>query len=442
MISEANFPLPKNVDAERAALGAMTLDNSVIAEVRSIVHHTDFAETPHQLIAAAIYELHNRQVQIEIVTLMDYLKGQGQLDAVGGFVYLAGLEQAVLSTSGAPQLARIVREKAQLRAIIDTAVHTIEQARSEDTEAAVICEATQRRLIDINIGSEQGGMATLGEVGQEALDWVRQTDQLKQEGRSWSEWRTGLEPLDAQIGGVERGSFLVLAARPSVGKTSLAIQIADDHESRGIPVAIFSQEETGEQVAKRFAALASGVPTNDRTANWCYHDQKQRYDEALRAMGARTIEINKATNLTTGKIATLARSSKMRNPELGLIVVDYLQLLSDRNERGESREQLVSRMSRGLKQLAIELRLNVLCLSQLSRSSEKENRPPRLSDLRDSGGIEQDADLVVFLHRPNQDMNGATYDIDAMVAKNRRGPVGTVKVRFLKSLTKFVSPQD
>jgi replicative DNA helicase len=421
----------------------MLLDNEIIAEVLECgITEGDFYLQPH----ATIFK-HQRKVWeetgiCELVQLVESLRAAGELEGVGGYEVVAALEQHVFTTGAAPEHARIVQEKANLRRLAKVGSALIADAVSERFEASNVTEHAMKQLLDVETGNARAQWSTPQQVAPEVLAAIERT---MQHGGPFG-IRTFLDGVDQVLVTMAPRDLIILGARPSVGKTAFGLEVILNNARAGLPVGIFSMEMGRDQLLLRMACSIAGVSLWKVRLGTINPVELGKIRNALSYLQGLPIHINDQVGLSVTQLRAQAMRMHARH-RLALIVVDYLQLMEGENTRGRSTNVIVNQQSRGLKKLAGELLLPVMALSQLSRDSEKENRKPRLSDLRDSGGIEQDADTVLFLHRDkNPEAEERAREAAAsgqyipaeqrasitevLIAKNRQGPIGVRKVLY------------
>jgi replicative DNA helicase len=442
--------LPQNLDAERSVLGSMLLDNGIIPDIMELVGAEDFHQASHQVIFRRLVELYDAQKPVELTTLSDLLRRHNELDATGGYLYLANLEQFVVSTGVAAEHAGIVREKSLLRRLM-VATETIRREASEERQSAPeIVEMAEKLIFDVSHEVNTGTFSDMEEMMEITLEEI--TSLYGRHGATHG-LQTGFLDLDKLIGGFDNTALVILAARPSIGKTAFALNIVRNVAMNNIPVAVFSMEMGKEQLNMRLLCSEARLSAHKIKTGYFRENEFQMLKETAARMSHVPILIDDTAGLTLLQLRSRARRLKAQRPDLGLIVVDYLQLMQSPSSRRESnRQQEVAEMSRGLKILAKELRVPVVALSQLSRNIEqrgtkKEAARPMLSDLRESGSIEQDADIVMFIHRERTETmaekDGQRIDKNApipseiIVGKNRNGPTGTADMLFFPDITRF-----
>jgi len=437
----------EDLAAERAVLGAVLADNAVIADVGKIVQPDDFANPAHAQIFAAMLGLDSAQRTVDHLTLAEELKTRGQLASVGGPAYLMGLDQVVPVAANAGQYAEIVRDQAVRRRLATVGREIQELASSEVGELAALLDEAERRVFVIADKRREGELRPVRELMERTLDLL---DKMKMSSSGVTGISTGYLDLDQQLTGLHAGELIILAARPGVGKTSLAMNIAtnvalDKQEPRA--VGIFSLEMPADQLLMRLLACSARVDMKKlRGGRLSPHDE-EKFQEVAGSLYNAPLYIDDTGALSPFDLRAKARRLKQKDPSLGLLVVDYLQLMHQRG-RVESRQLEVAEISRALKQLAKELSVPILALSQLNRKvEERKGGKPMLSDLRESGAIEQDADVVLFIHKEDEPGDGegggevrqGTVPVELIVAKQRNGPTGSIDLIFLSEYTRFES---
>ena len=430
-------PLPNNLDAERSILGAILLDNNALNTAIEALKAEDFFLPQHRHVFQQMITLGEAQHAIDLVTLTEELHRVGELEAAGGAPYLASLVDGVARVSNVEHYARIVKEKAVLRNLIH-ATHNIQQRAFEAEEGAdTILDGAESSIFALAEDRVKSGLVPIKEIVHESFDRL---EKIFREGKSITGISTGYGELDKLLSGLQPSELIILAARPSQGKTALALNFAENIAIRGgLPVAVFSLEMSKESLLQRLVASVAQVDAHKfRTGHLSREDWK-RMTEALGRISNAPLWVDDAGSTSVLEIGAKARRVK-REKGLSLLVVDYLQLITGRG-RFNSRQEEVASISRGLKGLAKELQIPVLVLSQLTRAPERDERGPQLSDLRESGAIEQDADVVMFIYRPNFFKINATQEerdlADILIAKQRNGPTDKVKFVFRSRMTRF-----
>lgn len=430
-LSQTNKIPPQSIDAEGAILACIMMDRDAIVKVADILQPEDFYDPKHKLIFAAIVELFSKNSAIDLVTVSNLLEEQGVLDRSGGAAYLAELISVVPSTSHTMHYADIVRKKGTLRKLITTANLIQKIAFEEQGDIEDILDAAEKQLFGVSQKHLHQNFLPIGSILNEAFERI---DELHREKGKLRGTATGFVDLDNLLGGLQKSNLVVLAARPSMGKSSLAIDIVR-HAAAAlkVPVGIFSLEMSKDEVVDRLLSAQSGVNLwKIRTGNMNDGDWVQ-LGEAMGILSEAPIYIDDTAGATVMEIRTKSRRLQAEH-KVGMIVVDYLQLMSGRNSNSDNRVQEVSEISRSLKLLARELNVPVIALSQLSRNVEnRDNKVPNLADLRESGSIEQDADVVMFIYREDAYKGAESRRpniAEVHVKKHRNGPIGKVDLYF------------
>lgn len=430
---------PQNLEAEQAVLGSILLESDALLTVMERVRPEDFYSVAHQRIFEAMVELNEENEAIDLVTLTARLKDRGQLEEVGGVSYLAKLVGSVPTAANVEYYAQIVEEKALLRRLIRTATQIVASGYEAGDDVGALLNEAEQRILEISRRHAAHGFVSIRDVLMEVFDRV---EYLYHHKGGVTGIPSGFPDLDRMTSGFQRSDLIIIAARPSVGKTTFALNIAQNVAVRAREtVAIFSLEMSAFQLVQRMISAESNVDAGRLRSGFLEGDDWEKLTMAIGALSEAEIYIDDTPGITVTDIRAKCRRLK-KEKGLGMVVIDYLQLIQTRGRPHESRQQEVSEISRMLKQMARELEVPVIALSQLSRSVEqRQDKRPMLSDLRESGSIEQDADLVAFLYRDdyyNQDSEKKNI-IEVIIAKHRNGPVGTVELVFLKNYNKFVS---
>jgi len=428
--------LPANIDAEKSVLGAILLNDECINQVQEALIPEDFYSPAHKIIYEAILACTKRFKRIDLVTLQDELKKGGRLEDIGGIVYLVSLQEDIPSLGLVDQHCKIIKEKALLRELIESATGIITNCYSQDDKniSAVLDEA-EKTIFNISNKRTSHSFVQLN-------IWLKKTFQHLSDIKSTSKGITGIpsgyRKLDKMSSGFQNGDFVVLAARPSMGKTALALSIVANAANNGSSIGFFSLEMSAEQLTLRLLSSESGIALhNIRNATITSEEWVEITNVAAR-LAEMKIFIDDTAMLSIMDLRARARKLKKEH-DVQLLVIDYLQLLHS-SRRHENRHQEVSEISRSLKALAKELDVPIISLSQLSRAVDSRmDKRPMLSDLRESGAIEQDADLIMFLYRDivyNAEAENPALS-ELIVGKQRNGPTGTVFLHFARELTKF-----
>jgi len=438
--SRAKQP-PQNAEAEASLLGAILIDSDAIVKIADAISGADFFETRHQRIYEAIAKLYEKRSPIDVLTLSDQLKNDGYLDMVGGSAYLTELTNFVPTAAHAEQYAEIVAQKAMRRRLITVSSELGELGYDESRSVKELIEESETRLFEVSQQHVKQDVISLETILAESFERLDDLHKDKQKIRGIP---TGYKDLDNMLAGLQRSDLFVLAARPSMGKTAFVLNLAHKVAVKAKePVLIFSLEMSKEQLVDRLLAMESGVDAWAlRTGNLTDTDF-ERIGEAMGTLSEAQIYIDDTPGITVSDLRTKARREAHHHP-LGLVVVDYLQLMSggSRFASQSNRVQEISEISRGLKGVARELNVPLIALSQLSRSVESRTpQIPQLSDLRESGSIEQDADIVAFLYREDY-YNPETERkniMDVLIKKHRNGPTGGVELYFDKDKQRISS---
>jgi replicative DNA helicase len=430
-------PLPQNLDAERSILGAILLDNHALNAAIENLKPEDFFLEQHRRVFNQMIALGESQQAIDLVTLTESLHRVGELESSGGAPYLASLADGMPRVSNVEHYARIVREKALLRNLIH-ATHNIQQRALEGEDGAdAILDNAESSIFALAEDRVKAGLIPVKDI---VRDNFERLERIFREGKSITGVSTGYTELDKLLSGLQPSELLILAARPSQGKTALALNFAENISIRaGSPVAFFSLEMSKESLLQRLVASVAQIDAHKFRSGHLSREDWRRMTEALGTISSAPLWIDDAGSTSVLEIGAKARRLK-REKGLSLVVVDYLQLITGRG-RFSNRQEEVSSISRGLKGLAKELQIPVLVLSQLTRAPEREERGPQLSDLRESGAIEQDADVVMFIYRPHWSKMEASPEerdqAEIQVAKQRNGPTDKVRFVFRSRLTRF-----
>lgn len=449
-ISADKLP-PQNIDAEKSLLGAILIDRESLNKVADQLRPDDFYQRSHQLIYEASLSLFDRREPIDLLSLSNKLEEMGVLEQVGGLPYLTSLANSVPTSAHISSYTKIVQKKKMLRDMIDAAHHIIGLSANDEEDMDKLLDDAEKKLFSITQKSLTKNFLPISATLTEAIDRITNQDAGILRGL-----KTDYQGLDDTLGGLQKSDLIVLAARPSVGKTSFALNLALRVAKQGVAVGIFSMEMSIDQVVDRLIAAASGVSMwKLRTGKLSHKDESDdflRITTACDELKSLPIFIDDSPSPNILQMRAMARRLQS-DSGLGLLMVDYLQLMSGRKHY-DSPVQQVTEISRGLKGLAKELNIPIIALSQLSRAIEqRDGHKPRLSDLRDSGSIEQDADCVMFIHREdkvnfekardNNNLNTAQL----IIAKHRNGPTGEIdfridpdSLRFLEIDKRYTAP--
>ncbi len=429
---------PQNIDAEQSVLGAMLIDKEAVYKVMEILNPQDFYRDSHKLIYEAILQLVDKDTPLDLITVCEQLRQNGTLEQVGGVSYIATLATLVPTAANVEYYARIVEEKSLLRTLIQLSnrVSTMGYQGNEDVQSMM--SIVEESLNELSRRRHSSDFTPISEVLMTTFDQIEQMEKNK---GSLTGLSTGFIDLDKITCGLQKSDLIILAARPSMGKTTLGLMIALNVGMRSkVPVAIFSLEMSKEQLVQRMLCAEAMVDQHKLRTGMLEQDDWNRLTEVAGHLSAAPIYIDDTASISVRELRAKARRLQGEKG-LGLIVVDYLQLMQS-NRRTESRQQEIAEISRALKGIAKELNIPVIAISQLSRAVEqRQDKKPIMSDLRESGSIEQDADLIMFIYRdeyynPDSEKKGIA---EIIIAKQRNGPVGTVELGFFKEYTKFVN---
>jgi replicative DNA helicase len=454
MASVPNFTLdaglPANVDAEKTILGAILLDNASHSEAAEKLEPDDFSLDSHRRIFLRMSELMDAQRAVDIVTLAAELDRYKEREAVGGVAYLASLTEGLPRRPVIEEYIRIVKDKSLLRRLMAICSSAIARAADQSEDAIGVLDVVGSQLLDVSQKSISGGFQSLDQIVANSFGSI---DNLYKESREVTGLATDFTELDRMTSGLQKGELFILAARPSMGKTAFAINIAQNAavNSQAV-VAVFSLEMSKESLLRRMLASQAWVDQRKLQTGFLGREDHDKLQNALGQLVESRLFIDDTAGISLAEMRAKARRLKLNSGGLDLIVIDYLQLMTATlagSKKGyENRTQEVSAISRGLKALAKELDVPVIALSQLSRASERrgDDKRPMLSDLRESGSIEQDADVVAFIHREayyNRDEEMSESDkakSEIILAKQRNGPTGTVYLNFISRFTRFDNP--
>lgn len=436
--------LPYNNEAEVGVLGAIILNPSVCDEVVGIVRVTDFYSNANRRLFKCLVDMHNEGRGIDLTLLTERLRQSGEMEEIGGEAYIAELMTSVPVAAHAVHYAKIVRDKAVLRSLIETSSQILANAYDSDKQPRELIAEAEESIFQISDDRSGQNARWMSDIMRDVIDQID-----KETGGGMEGIETGFTKLDEMLSGLRASSLNILAARPSMGKTALATNIADYVAiERKQPVLFFSLEMSEKELAKRMLCARGRLNGYRLSTNTLSTHERGRFMGAVSDLQSATLLINDSGSLTVSEIAAIARRAKRQNG-LALIIIDYLTLIEPDNPM-EPRQEQVAKIARRLKRLARELDVPILCLAQVNRQVEqtKDNRP-RLSNLRESGAIEQDADVVMFVHREEyymKDDDAADGDqkgkAEIIIAKQRNGSVGTVELRWQSEYTRFSNLDD
>ena len=440
-IAQLRVP-PHSIEAESSVLGGLLLDNGAWDRVGDLLGEGDFYRYEHRLIYAAMATLINASRPADVITVFEQLQSQGKAEETGGLAYLNALAQYVPSAGNIRRYAEIVRERAILRKLVAASDEIATNAfNPQGRPVATILDESEQKIF--NIG-EEGSRMKRGFQAMDTLvvDLLDRVQEMADNPNDITGVPTGFYDLDRMTAGLQPGDMIVLAARPSMGKTAFAINIAEHVAlNEGLPVAVFSMEMGAAQLAVRIVGSIGRIDQGHLRTGKLTDEEWPRLTEAIEKLRNISLHIDETAGLTASELRANARRLARQCGKLGLIVVDYLQLMSGSGGNDENRATELGEISRGLKMLAKELGCPVIALSQLNRSVEQRpDKRPMMSDLRESGAIEQDADIIMFIYRDEYYTKDACKEpgvAEIIIAKQRNGPTGTVKLAFLKPLTRF-----
>ena len=437
---------PQNIEAEQAVLGAMLIDKEAIAKATEVLSADDFYREAHRVIFSAMLELYNKNEAVDMVTVTEILKRDNKLEDIGGIAYITSLANVVLTAANVKYHAEIVAEKSVLRQLVRVSTEIAAMGYEANEDVGTLLDTAESRIMEISNRKKKNDFTAINDI---LMDSVQSIESLLQNKGGLTGLPAGFADLDKLTSGLHPSDFIILAARPSMGKTALALNIVQNVALRahkvigGEPrsVAFFSLEMSKEQLVNRMLCAEAGIDSQRLRVGEMRDEDWTHLWDACDTMSRAKIYIDDTAGITAMDMRSRARRLKAEHG-LDLIVVDYLQLMQGSGKRNNSgdRQQEVSEISRSLKALARELDVPVLALSQLSRSVEsRQVKRPMLSDLRESGSLEQDADIVAFLYREDY-YNPETENkhTELIIAKHRNGPVDTVNLFFQKQFTKFV----
>jgi len=442
-VAQLRIP-PHSLEAESSVIGGLLLDNTAWDKIGDVLIDADFYRYEHRLVFSSVSTLINANRAADVITVFEHLQTQGKADEIGGLAYLNSLAQYVPSSANIRRYAEIVRERSILRKLISVSDEIATSAMStKGKPVPLILDEAEQKIF--NIGEEgarmRQGFQSMGNLVVQLLDRV---EEMSQNPNDITGVQTGFFDLDRMTSGMQAGDLIVLAARPSMGKTALAINIAENVALKeGLPVAVFSMEMGASQLAIRIVGSIGRIDQTRLRTGKLLDEEWPRLTEAVERLRNVSLSIDETPGLTPSELRANARRLARSCGKLGLVVVDYLQLMTGSSgSDGDNRATELGEISRGLKMLAKELQCPVIALSQLNRGVEQRtDKRPMMSDLRESGAIEQDADVIMFIYRDdyyNKDSKEPGV-AEIIIGKQRNGPTGTVKLTFLKPITKFES---
>ena len=432
---------PNDIEAEQAVLGSMMLDNDAVMDAINILKPEDFYREENKLIFSAMVNLNGRSEPIDLITVKDELISLEKFEVCGGLEYIASLPEKVPTTANADKYIRIVEEKSMLRSLIKTSNELLDLGYNQTLETDEIIEKAEKEVFDLSLNRNRKEYTPIKDV---LIETFANLEKLYNQKEHITGVPTGFIDLDYKTAGLHGSELVLVAARPSMGKTAFALNIAANAAIRAkIPVAIFSLEMSKDQLVTRMLSSETGIDSNKLKTGKMEEDDWIKLSEGLGPLSESEIYIDDTPGISITEIRNKCRKLKLEK-NIGLVIVDYLQLVSGSNIRKNgSREQEISEISRSLKIIAKELNVPVIALSQLSRAPEqrRDDHRPMLSDLRESGAIEQDADIVMFLYRDdyyNQESEKRNI-AEVILAKHRSGSTGTIELAWFGSCTKFAN---
>ena len=430
---------PHDVEAEQAAIGSMLTDKDSVISAVETLKDEDFYREDNKVIYGAIMNLYNRGEPVDIITLKDELVSLGKFEAVGGLEYLAELPEKVPTTANVDKYIKIVEEKSMLRTLIKTANELIVLGYDQTQEVEDIMDVAEKKIFNVMQRKNQKGYSSMKDILVESFT---QLEELYNRKQHITGVPTGFADLDYKTAGLHNSDLILVAARPAMGKSAFALNIASYAAVKAnVPVAIFSLEMSKEQMGNRILCSEAMVDSNKVRTGKIEDEDWAKLAMASGELSESQIFIDDTPGISIMEIRAKCRKMKLEK-NIGLVVIDYLQLVQGSSKKGGSREQEISEISRSLKILAKEINVPVIALSQLSRAPEQRpDHRPMLSDLRESGAIEQDADIVMFLYRDdyyNEDSEKKNI-AEVIIAKHRAGSTGTVELLWLGNYTKFAN---
>ncbi len=439
-IAQLRVP-PHSIEAESCVLGGLLLDNSAWDRISDVISEGDFYKFEHRLIYASLKELISVNRPADVITVFEALQGVGKSDAVGGLGGLNSLAQYVPSAANIRRYAEIVRERAILRKLVLASDEIANEAfNTKGKPVSQILEEAEQKIFKIG---EEGARLRQGFQLMDKLisELLGRVEEMSQHPNDITGVPSGFRDFDEMTSGLQPGDLVVLAARPSMGKTALAINIAEHVAvTEGLPVAVFSMEMGASQLAIRLVGSIGRIDQGHLRTGRLSDDEWPRLTQAVERLQSVSLFIDETPGLSPSELRANAKKLSRQCGKLGLIVVDYLQLMSTGSSDGDNRATELGEISRGLKMLAKELQCPIIALSQLNRGVEtRTDKRPMMSDLRESGAIEQDADVIMFIYRDDYYFKDSKEPgvAEIIIGKQRNGPTGTVKLTFLKPLTKF-----
>jgi len=441
---------PQNIEAEQSVLGSILLQPSALISAMEFIQANDFYRRSHQLIFQVMIELNDKNEEIDVITVANLLERSGQLEDIGGTPYLAELSNVVPTAANVEYYAKIVEERSLLRRLIQASTDIISDTYEESEEVSSLLDHAEQKILEVSERKNRSGFIKISDVLRDSMEEI---DQLYKNDEEITGISSGYRALDLMTAGLHEDELIILAARPGVGKTAFALNIAQNiGTSTDENVAIFSLEMGATQLVNRMLCAEGTINANHLRTGKLTEEEFEKLFVAMGSLSKANIFIDDTPGIRVSEIRAKSRRLMQERGGIGLIIIDYLQLIEGSGR--ESRQQEVSEISRQLKKLAMELNVPVIAISQLSRSVEqRQDKRPILSDLRESGSLEQDADIVAFLYREDYYRTEEGEEeveednvVEVLVEKNRSGARGTVKLLFIKEYNKFSSltyyPED
>ncbi|MDD5083447.1 MAG: replicative DNA helicase [Candidatus Moranbacteria bacterium] len=438
LVTQLRIP-PNNLEAEQSVLGSLMLDKDAVIKIADLLKVGDFYKDANNDVYEIMLELYENREPLDVLSISNRLEEKGRLDRIGGASYLASLVNSVPSASNVVHYAKVVQKKAMLRRLIGAASDILEMGYNESEDVQKILDEAEQRLFRVSQKYIKQDFIPIKSILENAFERI---DELHRSDNTFRGVPSNYPDLDNMLSGFQKSDLIILGARPSIGKTTFALDLARQISVYSkVPVGIFSLEMGSDQLVDRMIAAQSGVDLWRLRTGKLQSDDFSKIGEAIGILSEAPIFIDDSGSLNIMEMRTMARRLQSEH-NLGMIIIDYLQLMEGRSRGGDNRVQEISEISRGLKQLARELNIPIMALSQLSRGIEaRQDQMPKLSDLRESGSIEQDADVVLFLSRedrykpdtPNKNI------VDVVIAKHRNGPIGKIQLYFQENSTTFKS---
>ncbi len=449
LIQQDRIP-PQSVEAEQAVLGSVFLDSDAIVEAMEYIEAKDFYRRSHQTIFQIMIDLNNRSEAIDAIIIKEHLEQKNMLEDIGGVSYLSELTLSVPTAANVGYYAKIVEQKSLLRNLIQTATDIVSSGFEQEEDVESILDEAERKILEVSEKRNRSGFLAIADVLGDSINTI---EKLSQQGEAITGLPTGYHALDKMTAGLQAEELIILAARPAVGKTAFALNIAQNVGTKtNESVAIFSLEMSAESLVNRMLCSEGLVEAGHLKTGQLSDEEWDNIIVAMGSLSKANIFIDDTPGIKISEIRAKCRKLHQEQGGLGLVLIDYLQLIEGTGR--ENRQQEVSEISRQLKKLAKELKVPVIALSQLSRGVEqRQDKRPVLSDIRESGSIEQDADIVAFLYRDDYYRSEEGEDeepkennnvIEVIIEKNRSGARGTVELLFIKEYNKFssVSPRE